>query len=165
MGTQMGEYIVGAYLAEVKGCSIVQYNVRPAGGGLNGLNELDVIGIDLSNNIVYLCEVTTHIRGLYYGDYNKTVEKIIRKFHNQKRYAKSIFSRFCPEFMFWSPIVQQAVVNQLHQQIQSKGILLQLIINEEYTARINELIAKAKKQTQATNNPAFRMLQILEHLK
>jgi hypothetical protein len=46
MATEMGEYLVGAYLKLVLGCGVVDYNARPPGGGLQGLGELDVIGFD-----------------------------------------------------------------------------------------------------------------------
>ena len=45
MPTEMGEYLVGAYLKIIKECDFVDYNVRQPGGGLEGLNELDVIGL------------------------------------------------------------------------------------------------------------------------
>lgn len=45
MATEMGEYLVGAYLKLVEGCDFVDYNVRVPGGGMAGLNELDVVGI------------------------------------------------------------------------------------------------------------------------
>jgi hypothetical protein len=40
MATEMGEYIVGAYLKLVLGCDVVDYNTRPPGGGVTGLNEM-----------------------------------------------------------------------------------------------------------------------------
>ena len=60
--TDIGEYIVGAYLKITKKCDFVDYNVRPPGGGLEGLNELDVVELDFKNEIAYLCEVTTQER-------------------------------------------------------------------------------------------------------
>jgi hypothetical protein len=64
MKTEIGEYIVGVYLKLIKKCDFIEYNARPSGGGLVGLNELDVIGFDFKSKTVYLCEVTTHISGL-----------------------------------------------------------------------------------------------------
>jgi hypothetical protein len=64
MPTEMGEYLVGAYLKLVFECSVVDYDARPAGGGLQGLGELDVIGFDFVGRNAYLCEVTTHLDGL-----------------------------------------------------------------------------------------------------
>ncbi|BBB97672.1 hypothetical protein M2192_008774 [Bradyrhizobium elkanii USDA 61] len=52
MPTEMGEYLVGAYLKLVLGCSVVDYNARPQGGGLQALGELDVIGFDFVNRNV-----------------------------------------------------------------------------------------------------------------
>jgi hypothetical protein len=67
MPTEMSEYLVGAYLKLVLGCSVVDYNARPPGGGLEGLGELDVIGFDFANRKAYFCEVTTHLDGLLIG--------------------------------------------------------------------------------------------------
>ena len=39
-------YIVGAYLKLIEGCDVIDYNVRPPGGGMAGLSELDVVGLD-----------------------------------------------------------------------------------------------------------------------
>jgi len=87
MLTNIGEYIVGAYLKLKLGCDFVDYNVRPPGGGLEGLHELDVIGLDFKNSIAYLCEVTTHIRGTLYRDNRTTVERVKKKHERQKEYG------------------------------------------------------------------------------
>jgi len=39
MLTDIGEFIVGAYLQLIEECDVIDYNVRPPGGGLEGLNE------------------------------------------------------------------------------------------------------------------------------
>ena len=81
MGTEIGEYIVGACLKLIKGCDVVDHNVRRPGGGLSGLDELDVLGLDFKNRIAYLCEVTTHLDGLLYGSGNaETVKRIKTKY-------------------------------------------------------------------------------------
>ena len=64
MAIEMGEYVVGAYLKEIVLCDFVDYGVRVRGGGLAGLNELDVLGLRFADKTAYLCEVTTHTRGL-----------------------------------------------------------------------------------------------------
>jgi hypothetical protein len=79
MKTEMGEYLVGAYLKMVKGCDIIDYNVRRPGGGLAGLDELDVMGLDFKNKIAYLCEVTTHLEGLLIGAGNESTVKKSKK--------------------------------------------------------------------------------------
>jgi len=90
--TDIGEYIVGAYLKVIKKCDIIDYNARPPGGGLEGLNELDVVGLDFKNKSVYLCEVTTHIRGILYKDNKTTIVTIKKKYEKQKEYAsKKVF--------------------------------------------------------------------------
>lgn len=57
MATEMGEYLVGAYLQLEQQCDVLSFNVRPPGGGLKGLQELDVVGLNFKTNTAYLCEV------------------------------------------------------------------------------------------------------------
>jgi len=161
--TGIGEYIVGAYLKVIKQCDFIDYNVRPPGGGLKGLNELDVVGLDFKKKVAYLCEVTTHIRGLLYGKGNEdSIKRIKKKYRKQKEYAKKYLSSFTDRhFMFWSPVVP---VGYLTKEL-SKIKRLELIINKQYTDCIDELTEEAKKRTYNVGNPFFRTLQILEHLR
>jgi hypothetical protein len=162
MKTDIGEYIVGAYLKIIKGCDFVDYNVRPSGGGLEGLNEIDVLGLDLKNKVAYLCEVTTHIRGVLYKDYQTTFEKLKNKYEKQKKYASLNLKDFHEKrYMFWSPVVPRGKLTERLKTIDG----FELIINEEYSQCINELKEEAKKLTHDTGNPFFRVLQILENLR
>jgi hypothetical protein len=139
--TDIGEYIVGAYLKIIKECDFVDYNVRPPGGGLEGLNELDVVGLDFKKT---------------------TVNKINLKYKRQIKYANKYLSDFPKKyFMFWSPVVPKGYVTKELEKIDG----LELVINKKYTQCIDELRLKAKKLTNDVGNPFFRMLQILEHLK
>ncbi|MEO0074488.1 MAG: hypothetical protein ABIK31_00050 [candidate division WOR-3 bacterium] len=113
MKTDIGEYIVGAYLKIIKKCDFVDYNVRPPGGGVKGLDEIDVIGLDFRNKIAYLCEVTTHIRGVLYNNNKTTVDKIKRKHKKQIEYARKHLAYFQNHiFMFWSPVVPEGYITQ-----------------------------------------------------
>jgi hypothetical protein len=40
-----------------------------------------------------------------------------------------------------------------------------LVINETFTSRVQELLDRARGSTKLTAEPAFRMLQILSHLR
>ena len=160
--TDIGEYIVGAYLKVIKKCDFIDYNARPPVGGLEGLNELDVVGLDFKNKSVYLCEVTTHIRGILYKDNKTTIERIKKKYQRQKEYADKYLLDFPKRyFMFWSPVVPKGYVTEEIEKIDG----LEVVINEKYTQCIDELKEKAKKSTHDIGNPFFRILQILEHLK
>lgn len=57
---------MGAYLRSIEERDVISYNARPRGGCLAGLEELDVIGLRFADSTAFLCEVTTHIRGLLY---------------------------------------------------------------------------------------------------
>lgn len=161
MLTDIGEYMVGAYLQLKLDCDVVDYNVRPPGGGLEGLEEMDVIGIDLKSHRAYLCEVTTHIRGLLYTDNRTTVERIKKKHERQKRYGAKFLEEFECQYMFWSPVVPVGFITEGLSHL----IDLQLVINGEYKRRIEELRTLARATTHDARNPVFRVLQILEHMR
>lgn len=162
MTAEMGEYAVGAYLRVVIGCDVIDYNVRRIEGGMEGLDEIDVIGLHFEEKTAYLCEVTTHIRGLNYGSNEETVERVKRKYRKLREYAKIYLSDFPTQhYMFWSPIVPVGYITENLKKIRG----LELILNEEYTARINELREEAKIMSNDAVNPFFRVLQILERLR
>ena len=162
MQTDLGEYIVVAYLKSIKKCDFVDYNIRIPGGGLKGLSELDVVGLNYNTKTAYLCEVTTHIRGLLYGDNKKTVQKIRQKHEVQKEYAYTILKDFHNiVFMLWSPYVPNGYITDHLKEIET----LELVINKDYTSCINEMRVIASKNTNDLGNPFLRTLQILEHLR
>ena len=162
MKTQMGEYIVGAYLKSCLGCDFVDYNVRPPAGGLAGLGELDVVGLSFSQRTAYLCEVSTHLGGLEYGKgYKDSVDRIRKKHRRQRAYAVRYLKNFKNHrFMLWSPVVPRGLVKPL-------GSIagLEVVINAGYTERVRELEAAARETKRDTGNPFFRALQILAHLR
>lgn len=162
MNTEMGEYIVGACLKLLNERDFVDYNVRRPGGGLAGLNEIDVVGLNFKSKTAYLCEVTTHLDGLLYKDSKTTVERIKRKYEKLKEYADSHLPDFFRErhFMFWSPVVSAGISENLRR---IKG--LELVINEDYASYVGFLQEIAKRVTYDTGNPSFRILQILGHLR
>ena len=161
MLTHMGEYLVGSYLKLIEGCDVVDYNVRPPGGGLKGLGELDVIGLNFKTNTAYFCEVTTHITGLLYVNNKETVDRINRKHKRQQEYAKEYRDNFKNHrFMFWSPRVSRGYITENLTKTET----LELVINGDYGLKVNELRTLAKTYTHDTQNPFFRTLQILEHM-
>ncbi|MFQ5581627.1 MAG: hypothetical protein ACE5F3_03245 [Mariprofundaceae bacterium] len=162
MLTDIGEYIVGAYLQVKEECDFIDYNVRPPGGGLKGLGELDVIGLNFKTDTAFLCEVTTHIRGVLYKNNEVTVDRIEKKFLRQKDYAFEYLDNFSNKrFMFWSPVVPVGYITSELDKIDG----LELVINGTYKRCVKELITEAGKTTHDLRNPFFRMLQILEHMR
>lgn len=163
MLTDIGEFIVGAYLQLIEECLFINYNVRPSGGGLKGLEELNVVGLNFNTNTAYLCEVTTHITGGFHGRSNsEAVEGIKKKHQRQKEYSEKYLDDFKNHvFMLWAPVVPRGYLTENLGKIES----LELIINGEYKKRIEQLRELAKKETHDTKNPFFRMLQIMEHMR
>ncbi|HEX8672098.1 MAG TPA: hypothetical protein VF710_09425 [Longimicrobium sp.] len=163
MGAEMGEFLVGAFLKIVEKCDFISYNVRPPGGGLKGLEELDVVGLQFASRTAFLCEVTTHIGGLLYGDRVSTVQHIASKHLRQKTYAETQLRDFPNRrYQFWSPVVPNGYLTKHLAEIDPD---LELVINAEYKTRIHTLQQEARKRKNDENNPAFRLLQILAHMR
>jgi hypothetical protein len=160
--TDVGEYIVGAYLQLIEECDFVDYNVRPPGGGLKGLGELDVVGLNFGKSTAFICEVTTHIRGVLYKNNSETVARVRRKLVRQKEFADDRLKNFQNlRFMFWSPVVPVGFVTQGLAEIDG----LEVVINGEYKRRVEQLVKLAKRATHDAKNPFFRMLQIMGHMR
>ena len=163
MSADIGEYLVGAYLKVIKGCDVVDYNVRSPEKGIAGLAELDVMGLDFPNKRAYLCEVSTHLGGLEYGKgYADSAERVKKKFACQRAYATKYLSDFKDHvFMFWAPRVPKRALEEALLVIAG----LTLVVNKDYTARVDELREAARLTTKDIGNPVFRLLQILGHLR
>ncbi len=163
----MGEYAVGAYLKLILECDVVDYKVKRPTKGLESQFEIDLIGLQFSTSTAILCEVKTHILGLLCGSNNKdTIERIEKQFHNMQDYAKNYLHNFeNQKFMLWSPYVPEGVQTKSYSEMNG----LDLIINDTYTEKIRQLENLAKRNkysvTKITDNPFFRTLQILGHLR
>ena len=163
MGPEVGEQLVGAYLKVIEHCDVVSFNVRPPGGGLRGLQELDVVGLRFTDKTAFLCEVTTHIAGLLYKNNKTTVERVRAKFKRQREYARHQLGDFPnTRFQFWSPNVPVGYRTTHLSAISSD---LELVINNAYAERVDELRAEASVRKNNEGNDVFRLLQILEHLR
>ncbi len=163
MKTEIGEYVVGAYLRLIEECDVIEYNVIPPGGGIEGLGELDVIGYRFKDKSVFVCEVATHLGGLCIGNNSlDAVNKVKDKHKRQKQYtSKHLYLFKNPHFMFWSPVVPEGKITKGLKEISN----LELIINEEYTKKVDMLMEVADKTISDIGNPFFRTLQLLQKLR
>ena len=187
---ESGELLVGSYLRLIEECELVTYNQRSQEQG-NQL-EIDVIGVDNTDDgdqVVYTCEVVTHIDGLHYSgtpntdrweeygndDYQHTLERLWRKFSTDRKYVMELFdSADSYVFQFWSPVVRgnrdekylltglYDLADEFEEETDAE---LELVINEEYSERIEALRRRAGQTEKDYGELGFRILQILEHLR
>ncbi len=170
----LGEEIVGEYLKVILGCDFVEYNLYTP----DVQGEIDVVGINAKKNIVYVCEVATHlITGLQYVKNKQpdNVNRFISKFRKNIEYANKYFEDYEKHFMLWTPIVKNsregAKNNQLRDlkdiQVQMKAeydVEIEAVINHEYQHCLDKLRAYASKETKELKSPVLRMMQIEEKL-
>ncbi|WP_162504761.1 YraN family protein, partial [Treponema endosymbiont of Eucomonympha sp.] len=96
----VGEDIVAAYLQYIKKCEFVRVNFYIP--DIQG--EIDVIGINLNEKTVYICEVAMHlITGLQYvkDKSPNNINKLYDKFCKDIAYAKKYFSGYEKKIMLW----------------------------------------------------------------
>ena len=188
---ESGELLVGSYLRLVEGCELVMYNQRSQKQG--DQLEIDVIGVENTERgerVVYTCEVVTHIDGLHYSgtpdtdrwdeygnkDYQHTLERLWRKFNSDKAYVTELFDadEYSFVYQFWSPVVrgnreEKYLLTGLYDMAEEFAAEtdseLELVINEEYTERMEALREKAGQTEKDYGELGFRILQILEHLR
>ena len=173
----IGEEIVMAYLQYIKGCEFIQSNLYIP--DIQG--ELDVVGIDIDNKKIYVCEVAIHlITGLQYVNQIEkrpnNINKLTAKFEKDIDYVNKYFPDYEKTIMLWSPIVKNqksgSKYNQLNdvleikKQIKEKyNVELELIINKQFLECINELRKYASNETKDNKSPVIRLMQIEEYLK
>ena len=178
--SNIGEEITGFYLEAIKGCSFVQYNLythKGQSGGPQG--EIDVVGINLEKNIIYVCEVAIHLTtGLFYV--NPTTkrpdpERIFRKFDKDIEYAKHKFPDYERVYMLWSPIVKSSRPSAKHDQLKSllevqsqiklkHDVELDLIINQRYKDCLEELKQYTTRRTEEIKSTVGRLFQLEAYL-
>jgi len=158
----MGEYLVGAYLKLILNCDFVIYDQK-----ISKQMEIDVIGLDAKENIGYICEVATHLEGLNYGKGNEeTIERLRKKFQAFGQYCNENLPNMIRKYMLWSPYVPEGYLTEKLRELKSNlGLDFEFVINEDYTAKVNELSTMARGEAKDRGEPFYRALQILEHLR
>jgi hypothetical protein len=170
----IGEEICGEYLRNIIQCNFISYNViNPDVQG-----EIDVVGIKLEENLIYLCEVATHTGGLQYvtnkrpDDFNRFLHKFIKNID----YANKYFPNYNIKLMLWSPIVkisgEKAKYNTYKELSKLKDKILKdysldlaLIINDEYNNSLNLLKDFAAKTSSMFTSNIMRVFQIEKYLE
>lgn len=183
--TYPGEHLVGAYLRLIEECELVSYNQRSSESGHQ--MELDVLGVrsDGSEQTIFACEVTTHLDGIVYSGtpstdrwsdygnqgYQYTLERIEEKFTRDQEYVADIFDE-ADEYalQLWSPYINRGLLTDGLEELSrafssTHDATIDLVINEAYTARIDELRELAQRTTKDYGEPGFRYVQILENLR
>ena len=166
--SDIGESLVGAYLRHVVGCDVVVYNSFFA----DRQGEVDVVGLKQGQpRTVWLCEVTTHIGGMLIVRRGKNASKqvIADKLERLLHFAHTTFPGDQYRYEWWSPYVPVGQLTETMQAVeeaaQGEGRDLRFIINETYTERVRELVKSAESNSSTTNEPAYRMLQVLTRLR
>jgi hypothetical protein len=158
----IGESLVGAYLRHIEQCSVVVYNnFFPDKQG-----EVDVVGIrGLAPRLIFLCEVTTRIDGMD----TKTTGRIAGKLARLREFAEQTFPGEDYRYQWWSPNVPVGPRTSAFESVQAQwaeeGRSLELVFNQAYTKRVAALIDYARGHSSTTSEPAYRLLQILTHMK
>ena len=170
----VGEQLVASYLQHIKGCEFTQQNLYT----IESQGEIDVVGINLKEKHVYVCEVAIHLTtGLQYVKNKRpnNIQKLTEKFSRDIDYANKYFEGYKKTYMLWSPVVKSTGAqeyNQLgHLEAVSKNIRskykidLELVVNKRFFECMSEMRLFARSKTAELKCPVLRFLQIEEHLE
>ncbi|MES2581732.1 MAG: hypothetical protein V4627_03355 [Pseudomonadota bacterium] len=103
----VGEQLVASYLRYIRKCDFIQTNLYT----VDTQGEIDVVGINLKEKRVYVCEVAVHLTtGLQYVKEKRpnNVQKLTEKFSRDIEYAQKYLSEYEAHYMLWSPIVKDS---------------------------------------------------------
>lgn len=170
----VGEQLVSSYLRYIRKCEFTQVNLYT----VEAQGEIDVVGINLKDRKVYVCEVAIHLTtGLRYVKDKRpnNINKLTEKFSKDIEYANKYFVDYEKHYMLWSPIVkggnEESIYNQLAHldaidaNIKATyGVGIEFVVNERFLGYMNEMRAYAKSATADLKCPVMRLLQIEEHL-
>jgi len=170
----VGEELVASYLRHIKDCEFTQQNLYTP----DVQGEIDVVGINLKEKTVYICEVAIHlVTGLQYVKDKRpnNVGKLSEKFSRDIEYTRKSFPDYKHVFMFWSPIVKGGKVNIIYNQLDALKavddhlkthyeVSVEFVINKKFQDRITELRKYAASKTEELKCPVLRLLQIEELL-
>ena len=100
---------------------------------------------------------------------NATEERVRSKLARLVAFAEATFPDDEHRFEWWSPYVPVGrltdALDDIAQTEHEQGRDFSFVINDEYTRRIQELVAYARTHEAPTGEPAYRLLQILTHLR
>lgn len=161
----IGESLVAAYMRHVRRCEVVLTNVHFT----HAQGEVDVVALDHTSGDqqVWLCEVSTHIRGMNSPTKRPAAKRVAEKVKRASDFAAEVFPQATAHFEIWSPRVRPGLATEIQTVVDSyaeKDIDVELVINDVYTRCIQELIYVARKTTSQVDDDAFRVLQILTHV-
>ena len=171
-----GEQLVSSYLRHIRGCQFIETNLYT----VETQGEIDVIGQNIREDQVYICEVAIHLTtGLQYvapkSSRTNNVQKLTEKFSRDIEYARTHLADYEPHFMLWSPIVKNNRKTPANSQIQhledikanikeQYDVDIECIVNDKFDKCLRELRDYVKTQTKALQCPLMRLMQIEEYL-
>ncbi len=181
----IGKLMVGAYLREVEGCSVVSYN--PGSEESTERTSALVAGKKVvdEEETVYLCEVFTSVNTIKlqgrpegerwsdFGDDNTqyTLEQLWSKFRSSYELALTnfggadhiIFQLWAPKV--WSENMMNGLVQLAKEFKEEYGLGIGLIINEEYTSRMAEFVESISDETDGPSERALKVVQSINDLQ
>ena len=171
----VGEQIVSSYLRYIRKCDFVETNIY-----IERQGEIDVIGLNRTENKVYVCEVTVQLEdgfSLLKNDGRAdTINRFTNKFARNIEHAHKHLHQFDHHFMYWCPIVRTTGRTPETTQIrllaagqanirERYGVEIECIINEWFQECLQEMRDFAKTQTRQLPCPLMRFMQIEEYLR
>ena len=170
----VGEQLVSSYLRYLQACEFTQMNLYT----VESQGEIDVVGINLKEKKVYICEVAVHLTtGLQYTKNKRpnNIQKLTDKFSRDIDYANKYFADYDKHFMLWSPVVKSRKDDSLYNQLghlsainsnlkASHGVNIEFVLNDIFLECLREMRQYARSVSADIKCPVMRLFQIEEQL-
>ncbi|MBI3074014.1 MAG: hypothetical protein HYY84_18045 [Deltaproteobacteria bacterium] len=158
----IGINLVYSYLQNVQGCQLISPKVF--------VNEsfppLDLVAVDKAGEKVFLADVVIEFGETLPRLYDDPDSALENKIRSAIKFAKETFPTMRIIYTLWSPKVRKPVVERLRglrDKLTGEGLEFDPVVNEDFGECVRELLKSAFTDTGAPREPAYRLLQILEH--
>jgi len=131
--------------------------------------EIDVLGVNLSENIIYAIDTAFHKNGINYGSKEETAKRVIKKLFRSIIIAKVYFPKFEHHIYFASPRITNSFAEILDSNIEklitflakkSLNCNIQTIIGNDYVIQIQLELEKIAHEFHDSSELYIRSLQL-----
>ena len=158
----IGVNLVFSYFQSVQRCSLVSPSVF-----VNDAHPpLDLVAVDKDGEKVFLVDIAIEFGETLPRIYEDADGGLEDKVRAAVKFAKEIFPTMRIIYTFWSPKVRRPTAERLRalkDKLSPDGVEFDPVVNDEFALCVRELLKNAFTDTGAPREPAYRLLQILEH--
>ncbi len=129
-------------------------------------DTIDLAGFDLMKGRGVLCEVLPLPPGNVIGEPDRqTIQRLEKKLVHAYRFVRErmVVLKRGIRFQVWSPSLSAPLKRDLQRIAKKAHLPVDVITDEAYAARVDQLLKKAKQDRTLWGEPFYRLMRIAQH--